>query len=187
MYANHSLDVLWIEANSEVFPVLQAAISSYPRQKAISHLVTDQAGQEVTFKIANNDGQSSSIFNLAEHKKMWPEIEYCSEQKHITTTIDALCEAGEIDPALYDVMVLDVQGAELMVLKGAAKSLRHIRFIRLEAADFNAYEGAPTREVISGYLKSCGYDEIQADPFEHKEGLGTYFDVTFCRKGMAPR
>ncbi|MGC8170010.1 hypothetical protein, partial [Salmonella enterica] len=71
-----SLDVLWIEPIPTVFETLQAYIANYPKQKAVQALITDRDGQEITLHIANNAGASSSIFELGEHKDVWPDVAY---------------------------------------------------------------------------------------------------------------
>ena len=42
----------------------------------------------------------------------------------------------------YDALVLDTQGSELLVLKGAAGLLPNIKYVQAEVADFESYSGA---------------------------------------------
>src|SRR5258708_4112392 len=72
LYAARNLGVLWIEPIPSVFLELADNIKFYPKQTACQALVSDVNGKGVTLNIASNGGQSSSIFELAEHKDIWP-------------------------------------------------------------------------------------------------------------------
>jgi hypothetical protein len=91
-------------------------------QVAIKALITDKDGDRRTLHVANNDGQSSSIFDLHLHRDIWPDIHYLRNIEMVSCTLPtALREAG-IDPRPYDGLVLDTQGSELLILKGASPS-----------------------------------------------------------------
>jgi hypothetical protein len=60
---------------------------------------------------------------------------------------------------------MDVQGAELRVLKGATSVLKHIKAIELEASFMNFYEEQASIEELIVYLKSVKFDAfLQISP-----------------------
>ena len=65
LYAQHQLPVVWIEPLPEPFEVLTKNISGLANQVAIKALITDRDGDRRTLHVANNDGQSSSIFDFS--------------------------------------------------------------------------------------------------------------------------
>src|SRR5262249_30202876 len=73
-YAQYKLDALWIEPIPELFAVLRQNLAGFPRQRAVNSLVTDRDGAEYTFHITSNEGGSSSIFPLAQHEDIWPDV-----------------------------------------------------------------------------------------------------------------
>ena len=58
VYDQHGLDVIWIEPIPEVFQTLRKNLESFPRQRALQCLVTDQDHEEYEFHIASNNGAS---------------------------------------------------------------------------------------------------------------------------------
>src|SRR5690242_19194551 len=68
LYRRHGLDVLWIEPIPDVFARLAANMSGLPRQRALERLVTDRDDATYEFHISNNDGESSSILDLKQHR-----------------------------------------------------------------------------------------------------------------------
>jgi hypothetical protein len=49
-----------------------------------------------------------------------------------SASLDTLLDAPDIDQSAYDALILDVQGAELLVLRGALRTLQRMRYVRAE-------------------------------------------------------
>jgi FkbM family methyltransferase len=178
LYNQHQLNVLWVEPIDTIFKQLQDNIRPYEKQKAVQALLMDHSGQDTVLKVANNGGASSSIFDLGQHKEMWPEVEYCDSRVIMSTTLDILVAVHEGDTSVYDTLVLDVQGAELLVLKGGLEVIKQLNYVRLEAADFEAYQGGTMRKEVVRFLRELNFIEVSAVPFASSE-FGTYFDLIF--------
>ena len=85
-------------------------------------VVSNNDGSEVNFNI-NISSQVSSILNLKEHLNTHPDIKKIKSQKRTTTTIDTLMEKSNSAGIDIDFLNLDIQGAELLALKGVKKHL----------------------------------------------------------------
>lgn len=181
LYDIYSLDVLWIEPIPTVFETLQAYIANYPKQKAVQALITDRDGQEITLHIANNAGASSSIFELGEHKDVWPDVAYSGNITCLSKTLATLMAGPGIDPARYDALVMDTQGSELLVLTGAEPLLSRFKFIKTEAADFEMYQGGVKLSELESYLAARGFTLIRKDEFARREQGGACYNVLFKR------
>lgn len=132
-YAGYGLAVLWIEANPEMFPKLQTTIAGYPRQRALCYLATDRDGVEMTFHVANEHAGASSILEFtAEGREIWPTVQFVKDISVTGYTLDTILRRESLTASDYDGIVLDTQGSELLVLKGASATLRHIRFLQPE-------------------------------------------------------
>jgi hypothetical protein len=81
-------------------------------------------------------------------------------------------------------LILDVQGAELLVLAGAGDGLKELRFIKTEVSDFEAYRGACTLDALSTFLADRGFRQTRKECFATKKGVGSY-DV-FYERSPAP-
>ena len=64
-----------------------------------------------------------------------------------------------------DLMKLDVQGAELDVLKGAEYVLRHCENLILELQRVEYNKGAPLKDEVIAYLASIGFQLMNGGPF----------------------
>jgi FkbM family methyltransferase len=182
LYHELGLKVLWFEAIPKVYEELVANIAEMPRQNAICALLTDRDGEEYRFHVANNLGASSSIYEFGEHRDIWPQVEYVDQLTLRSSQLDTLMSAAEINRRDYQALVIDVQGAELLVLKGGKRTLRHCRYIKAEAADFDSYVGAARLQDLQRHLAPLGYREVARQPFAKHTNGGTYWDVTWERK-----
>lgn len=160
IYAAHNLPVVWIEPIWDVFKQLERNIRDYPNQFAFNYLLTDKDNQEYSFHIANNDGQSSSLFEFGEHAQIWPEIKYARSEKLFSWTLRRVIEQREVDLSTFDTLIMDVQGAELLVLKGAGDLLDKFKFIRAEACDFELYKGGCQLKDLDEYLIQRGFERV---------------------------
>jgi FkbM family methyltransferase len=182
-YASLGLKVLWVEPIPTVFEVLQANISALPNQRACRYLLAAEHGAEYTFHISNNEGQSSSIFDLAKHREIWPDIQFSHDIQIAATTLDRMLEAEQIDLADYQALVLDTQGSELLVLQGAIPVLGRFRYVKAEVADFESYAGCCQLSGLLQFMRQQGFALARKAPFATtKDGAGTYYDVLFERK-----
>lgn len=181
LYRRHDLDVLWIEPIPEVFATLAANLAEFPRQRAIQALVTDRDGEEYQFNVANNGGESSSILALKEHRDVWPKVDFTSTIALQSSTLATVLARELIDATRYDALIMDTQGSELLVLKGAEPILAQFRFIKTEVPDFEAYEGCARLDDIERFLVARGYKELARHRFASRTAGGSYFDVVYGR------
>jgi len=181
VYDKFNVDVIWIEPIPDVFKQLQANIKGYTSQRAFQELVTDVDGGEYEFNIANNNGASSSIFNLKHHKDVWPDVDYSSKIKVKGTTLASLYERESIDPNKYQALVMDAQGAELLILKGCQPILEHFAYIKTEVADFESYAGGCELKDIVKFMEDNGFEEHYRFRFARRSQGGNYYDMIFKR------
>jgi FkbM family methyltransferase len=165
MYAKRDLNVLWVEAAPDIFERLCENIRAYPSQTAVNRLLTDRDDAEYVFHIANNDGESSSILELHDHKKIWPEVRFERDLRLKSITLDSLLVRLNKPITCFQALVMDTQGSELLVLKGAMSSLRFLKFVKVEAWDFEAYLGCPKINDVVDYLNDYDFQLIRQDKF----------------------
>jgi FkbM family methyltransferase len=179
LYARKFLKVIWIEPIPEVFQILNYNIQDYPEQRAFNYLITDEDYREYQFYQANNFGASSSILKLDRHKKIWPDVEYEKTINMRSVTLLTFCQKENINLSMYDGLVLDTQGSELMILKGAIPLLPYFKYIKTEAPDFDAYENCCKTDELSTFLKHYNFHEISRIKFAQKKGVGSYYDLLY--------
>ena len=182
LYAQLGLRVIWIEPIPEVFAVLKTRLSGYASQLAFEYLVTDRDNSEHQFHIANNGGASSSILDLKLHKDVWPDIAYDRTVTMRGITLASLLKKEGFNPFDYPALVMDVQGSELLVLKGGETVLPAFRFIKTEVPDFEAYAGCCQLGDIEMFLKQRGFREFSRHRFASRPAGGSYYDIVYERR-----
>ena len=182
LYAEHDLSVLWIEALPSVYAILNGNLAGYPRQRAIQALLTNEAGQRHTFHVSSNSGASSSIYDFAQHRDIWPEVTFTHDVEIVSNTLDKVIAERHFAWPSTDALIMDVQGAELLVLRGAEKLVKRLRYIKTEAADFNSYEGGTNVEELYAHLTARGFDLVEREPFAEHPAGGRYYEMLFKRR-----
>jgi FkbM family methyltransferase len=148
-YYSRGCAVLWIEAHPEIFPELEQHIKEFENQKAIQALVVDRDGVEYRFHCG---GQSSSIFDFNLHKKKFPKVKMTKTISIQGESLPTILAKNKIDIKNYETLVMDVEGAELLVLKGAVAILSNFKTIILEACDFESRYGQPLLSEIDDFM-----------------------------------
>jgi len=169
--------VLWIEANSDIAK-FAAREGGFPN--IVCAAVSDADDAEVTFFITNADGQSSSILPLAEHRREHPDIYEVAVRRVRTVTLDTLFDRCGIPHDRYDVANLDIQGVELMALRGAEKILANLRAIYTEVNTKELYAGCALLPELDEFLEARGFVRVALNVLTHGWG-----DALYVRKEFA--
>jgi FkbM family methyltransferase len=179
LYQQLGLSVIWIEPNPEVYEKLQSNLIGFRDQKAYQYLVADCDDKEFDFHISNNNGESSSIMKFALHKELWPDVHYTRTIKLFSNTLHSIYRLENIEESKYKALILDTQGSELLVLRGACELLKSFKYIKCEAANFESYEGCCTETDISMYLRSKGFEQVSRTPFAQGKDGKAYFNIVY--------
>jgi FkbM family methyltransferase len=180
-YASLGLNVIWVEPIPTVFESLQANIAGVHGQRAYRHLLTDKDGAEYDFHVSSNVGASSSIFDFGRHTDVWPGVHYTHNIRLAATTLTRLVQTEGIDLTEYGALILDTQGSELLVLKGAIDLLDSFQYIKAEAADFEVYSGCCQLNDLTEFLGRRKFVMYRRTPFARRDAGGTCYDVVYKR------
>lgn len=178
MYDSYGLNVIWIEALPDVYAELSTNIAEFPKQIALNALITDTIGTPTDFYVTNNGGLCSSIYDLHLHQEYAPNTRVSEVITLSSNTLDNLL--SNIDVSLYDILALDVHGAEILVLSGASKILESCKYVIAEASDFEAYKGGCDIKDVSKFLYQRGFFETgRYYVYLGPKKVGSFFDVVY--------
>jgi FkbM family methyltransferase len=159
-YSDNRKPVIFIEADPKTFLVLENNISIYRDQKAFNFLLGDEE-KIVDFHIANNKSESSSIFPFSKENEI--KNLSASEVTPIPMTrLDSKFTMNDLEN--YDHWVIDVQGAELMVLEGAGQLLSACKTLFIECSMTEFYEGGAMWNQILEFLNRNGFKYFVLPP-----------------------
>ena len=166
-------NIFWVEANPKVYARLCQNVLNHAGSRCLNALVSDSDDKECLFRITNN-GESSSMLPLKEHLVEHPHIFVEEIIKLKSTRFDTLCEKEHVNLELYDFINLDIQGAELMALKGMSQILQSARYVYLEVNTKEIYEGCAFANEIKKLFKEYGFRQIQQKILSHGWGDAFY-------------
>lgn len=159
--------VIWIEA-------MKHKVDQYQNQYQIYNLVvSDQDNESVIFKVANN-GQSSSFLDLETHKQHHPNIYYTHGIQMLTTRMDTFIKQQSINIQNYNFLNLDIQGAELLAIKGFGNLLDQVDYIYSEVNTEHLYRNCALLPDLDEYLLSFGFRRVITKMTEHQWGDAFY-------------
>ncbi len=165
---------IWIEADPKIFLDLQINISQYINQKAYNFLLYDKDDELLNFNISSNDSASSSIFQLGK-KSLETKIKTIEAIKIKTKTFDKFVEENNIDVEEYNLWIVDIQGAELLAMKGAEKSLKKCKSILIEVSKEEYYIGGTDWEELKKFLNSHNF-------YQTSEPITSHEDILFIKR-----
>jgi FkbM family methyltransferase len=147
--------LLYIEAIPEMAEFVRQRLDPRRPHFVRQAVVSDVTGEAICFHVASNDGLSSSMLAPGRHAEIRPEIKFEKTLELRTERLDDLV-AARSEGAAYNVLLLDVQGAELKVLKGAPELLSRVDAVFAEVSSEPLYEGGCTFLEVTNLLAEAG-------------------------------
>lgn len=172
--------VAWVEANPAVIPQIRQNLQPYLKQFVINCLVTDKDDETRWFNVTNYDGMSSSVFEFDRHPMYSPDTVFVDRIDLPTTTIDTLADTYDLAPEL---LCLDIQGAELLALRGATKTLEKVQWVYTEVSIASVYAGGAQIWELDALLAPT-FVRLETELGMHTpagSSFGTHGDAFYAR------
>lgn len=166
-----------IECDVRLFSVLLDRTKIFTNVMFYPFAASNELGFLSFYESTGGSFGSSSLLspNLIQVEN--PEIKFNSNRKVLTGRISDLIQS--LNSPIVDLIWMDVQGAELMILKDLETFFPKIRAIYLEVEIVELYEGEGLYPDISKLLQSNGF--FIADEFRSKEKVE---NVLFLNSGF---
>lgn len=167
---------LLLEPLNEYQPLLNTLIDAMPTAQCIMAAASAHQG-EVALNV-HPDLVGSSLFR---------EVEKDTRVNGVARTVRAITidslikETGATGPFLLKV---DVQGAELDVLRGAERMLADTEYILLEVSLFNFFQDGPDFHDVVMYMKSRGFvaNDISGLQYRPLDNALSQVDIAFVKE-----
>jgi FkbM family methyltransferase len=142
--------ILFIEPCDKAFKALQETFKECPEVT----LFQSACGSEFSIGTMNveqaNQGMSNSLLKPAKHLEQYPSIKFTTTEEVEVRKLDEIVEHLGFSGNL---LVMDVQGFELQVLKGAPETLKGIDYILLELNRDEVYHNCAKVWEIDAFLQ----------------------------------
>jgi len=183
IYKKHGITpVAWFEADPVTYAKLVANVLPYDGHTTHKLLLGDVDRQNVTFNITSKPGVdgnngSSSFLPLGKHAEHHPHITVTKQISVPMKRFDTYVSETKFDVTPYNFLNVDVQGAELHVIKGMGDLIDGIDYIVAEVNEAELYKGGALLNELNAYLESRGFvmDVKNINKYE-------YGDALFVRK-----
>ena len=161
--------VIWVEANPQLIERIRENIPD--EDLVLCAALWDESGQLIDLNVASN-GHSSSLLRPALHLKEYPEILFNSQIKVHSQRLDSILTQ------IPNFLNIDVQGAELHILRGMGQLIDSLDYIYTEVNEKELYVGCVKLSDLEKFLKINGFRRVCLRRFG-KSGWG---DALYVRK-----
>jgi len=162
-------DIVWIDAiPSKVNEAINRGIPNM-----YNAVITDKDDEKIIFNISNNV-QSSSVLEFGTHLQEHPWVVYVDKIQLKSITIDTFFERNNIDASKYNFWNFDIQGAELMALKGATQSIKYAKALYLEVNEKELYKNCGLITEIDTFLSNYNFKRVLTNITTHGWGDALY-------------
>ena len=148
---------LWVEPQPEVYARLLQRVTGRPGVFTANVACGEQAGEATMHILANNDGQSNSLLEPAQHLEEHPEYPLAGTMTVRVARLDDVLTAQGLRPEQFSVLVLDVQGYELHVLRGAPNVLAAAQAVVAEVSTAEVYRSCARLGDIDQFMAAQGF------------------------------
>ena len=97
-----------------------------------------------------------------------------TSKKRRTVTLDSLLPGQK-----FDLIKMDVQGAELDIIQGSPGIIHNAKYLWLELQPHNYNIGAPSAGKVIGYLNQIGFEIVTLDEVNTGNGVIMGMDMIF--------
>ncbi len=157
-------NIILIEANPDSHAILGSKFSDNPNIRIFNYAVCDVEGV-IDFHIhtsRSGNTEPASILPMKRFKEIVKTLHTPKTVQVPAITLDALFERHQIAHGGYNFLNIDIQGAELLALKGATSLFPSIDAIVSEVNLIEMYEGGSLEHDIVGFLGKHGYERKHA-------------------------
>lgn len=167
-----SAPTLMVEAQPDMLPQLEIARAALADAAIANCVLGERAGEAVTFY---QMGTGSSLYAEASNVGR-------KELHLVTRTLDEVC--SDFAPQARDLFLkIDVQGAELAVLRGGLQTLARCGLVQLEVALLQYNKGAPLLPEVVGFMAGHGFYPIEVSGFSRPRDQLVQIDLLFAPEG----
>lgn len=177
--------VVFVEANPRVFERLRQKIAGAKDVAAVNCAISDREGT-VELRVNSHD-LSSSLLPLKDHREIYPGMDEVERIAVPAKTIDGLLQELDVPPETFGLLVLDIQGAEMLALRGAAGLLRQVQAVATEVNYREMYAGCPLIGELDQVLGTYGFRRVAvAHPSDPSWGDAFYVHDSAVDPAAAP-
>jgi len=165
--------ILLVEAHPTLAADLAKRYAGEPRVAVAARAISDADGM-VDLHLASST-VSSSILSIKRHAEVFPDISETAQIRVPAQTLDGLLADRRYAANAFNIAVIDIQGAELLALRGATSLLQQLEGLLVEINFAELYENCAQIEDIDDFLVARGFVRVMTmSPYQSSYGDAFY-------------
>ena len=173
----NTVKILVIDANQGAVERLQENFADSPNIQVVQAAIANH-NDTVTLHLTSLES-SSSILPWKQYSEIYPNIKEIQQLTLSSHTLDTLLEELNLSPSDFNILILDIQGAELLALEGATQLLNNLDAIYTNVHYQELFEGGALAEEVNQFLTDYQFDIVAEDtPYHPAWGEAFYVRQT---------
>lgn len=163
---------VYIEPCAAAFNILKNKFAAHHHIQLFNYACGEVECEQVMYTGSQNEGQSNSLLKMAKHTQIHPGITLPNTELVTVKRLDSfgLAHKG------YQLLVLDVQGFEGRVLKGATETLKQMNYVYTEVNKDFVYENCTLVDELDKLLHE--FDRVETGSWVG----GCWTDALYIRR-----
>jgi FkbM family methyltransferase len=164
----------YIEPCAATFNVLRNKFAAHHHIQLFNVACGDVEGEQVMYTGSQNEGQSNSLLKMDKHLKIHPGITLPTTELVTVKRLDSLGLAHKG----FQLLVMDCQGFEGRVIKGATETLKQINWVYSEVNRDAVYSGCTLVDELDKLLHE--FERVETGQWVG----GMWSDALYIRKAI---
>jgi len=170
----NTVKTLLIDANPTAVERLQENFGDRPNIQVVQAAIANHNGT-VTLHLTSLES-SSSILPWQQYSKIYPNIKETQQLTLPSRTLDTLLRELHLCTTDFNILILDIQGAELLALEGATQLLNTLDAIYTTVHYQELFKGGALAEQVDRFLTDYQFQRV-ADETPYHPAWGEAFYV----------
>ena len=162
--------IIWVEAN----PELVKKNNNIDSTRKIKNFICCDTDVGYTKLNITNNTASSSILDFGSHRISYPSVRYINSVEVKNKRLDTMYKEEKLPDDFANFINIDIQGAELLALKGMGNLLNNFDYLYLEINKDYVYKNCCLVNEIDDYLKKFNFDRVETKWTNKNWGDGFY-------------
>lgn len=146
---------VYIEPCAAAFNMLKNKFAAHHHIQLFNYACGEVECEQVMYTGSQNEGQSNSLLKMAKHTQIHPGITLPNTELVTVKRLDSLGLAHKG----YQLLVMDCQGFEGRVLRGATETLKQMNYVYTEVNRDEVYQGCTLVDELDELLHE--FDRVE--------------------------
>lgn len=182
--------IVLIEANPRLHEHLAREFAADPRVRSFHCAISDYDGLVDLHLHTSRTGsvEPASILPLKRFKEIVPTLHTPESLRVPCHTLDSFLTLNGMPADAFGLLNVDVQGAELRVLRGARRALESMTAVICEVSLVELYEGSALEQEIVAFLAGRGFwkiDGVYHTLYDQHSTFPAWGECLFLKKERA--